>query len=105
RPSADGSHFTLNGEKRYITSGAIAQVLTDMARAPVPGKNETAITAFLVTPDMPGFVVVEPRMEKLGIRGTATARLAFRDMVVPKGNILGAPGKGLKLALTVLDFG
>src|SRR6266566_2845205 len=105
RPSADGSHFLLNGEKRYITNGAIAQVLTVMARTPVPGGNETAITAFLVTPDMPGFVVLEPRMEKLGIRGTATARLAFRDMPVPKENILGAPGKGLKVALTVLDFG
>ena len=105
RPSADGSHFILNGEKRYITSGAIAQVLTVMARTPVPGRSESAITAFLVTPDMPGFAVLEPRMEKLGIRGTATARLAFRDMPVPKDNILGTPGKGLKVALTVLDFG
>src|SRR5207237_2305296 len=104
-PSPDGSRFLLNGEKRYITNGAIAQVLTVMARTPVPGKNQTAITAFLVTPDMPGFLVVEARMEKLGIRGTATARLAFRDMPVPKENILGALGKGLKVALTVLDFG
>src|SRR5439155_576355 len=88
RPDADGSHFLLNGEKRYITSGAIAQVLTVMARMPVPGKEEPAITAFLVTPDMPGFVVLEPRMEKLGIRGTATARLAFRDMPVPKDYML-----------------
>src|SRR5205814_8493262 len=95
----------LTGEKRYITHGAIAQVLTVMARTPLPGRKETAVTAFLVTPDMPGFVVLEPRMEKLGIRGTATARLAFRDMPVPKENILGAPGKGLKLALTVLAFG
>src|SRR5438046_617366 len=76
-----------------------------MARTPLPGRNETAVTAFLVSPDMPGFVVLEPRMEKLGVRGTATARLAFRDMPVPKENILGAPGKGLKVALTVLDFG
>lgn len=104
-PSADGSHFILNGEKRYITSGGIAQVLTVMARTPIPGKSETAVTAFLVRPDMPGFTVVEPRMEKLGIRGTATARLAFRNMPVPKENILGTPGKGLKVALTVLDFG
>ena len=54
---------------------------------------------------MPGFEVVEARMDKVGIRGTATARLAFHDMFVPKENILGEYGKGLKLALTVLDFG
>src|SRR5213078_4518017 len=105
RPSADGSHFLLSGEKRYITNGAIAQVLTVMARTPLPGRNETAVTAFLVTPDMPGFVLLEPRMEKMGLRGTATARLAMRDMAVPKENILGPLGKGLKVALTVLDFG
>jgi alkylation response protein AidB-like acyl-CoA dehydrogenase len=112
QPSADGSHFILNGEKRYITSGAIADVLTVMARTPLegpassaPAAGATGITAFLVTPDLPGFVVVEPRMEKLGIRGTATAKLAFRNLRVPRENILGSPGKGLKVALSVLDFG
>jgi alkylation response protein AidB-like acyl-CoA dehydrogenase len=101
----DGTHYILNGQKRYITNGAIADVLTVMARTAVPGKKDTAVTAFLVTPDMPGFNVVEPRMQKLGIRGTATARLAFDNMRVPKENILGPLGKGLKVALTVLDFG
>src|SRR6266702_3408782 len=105
RPSPDGSGYVLNGEKRYITNAAIAQVFTVMARTPVPGKTETMVTAFLVTPDMPGFAMLEPRMEKLGIRGTTTARLAFRDMRVPKENILGPLGQGLKVALTVLDFG
>lgn len=104
-PSADGSHYLLTGQKRYITNGSIADMLTVMARTPLPGRDETAITAFLVTPDMPGFRVVEPRMEKLGIRGTATARLAFENMPVPRENILGPVGKGLKVALTVLDFG
>ncbi len=103
--SEDGSHYVLNGEKRYITNGAIADVLTVMARTVVPGRSDTAVTAFLVTPDLPGFRVVEPRMEKLGIRGTATAKLAFENMPVPKENILGPLGKGLKVALTVLDFG
>ena len=104
-PSADGSHFILNGEKRYITNASIAQVLTVMARTPVPGSDKSAITAFLVTPDMPGFEMIEPRMPKLGIRGTATGRFAMRDMRVPKENMLGKMGKGLKVALTVLDFG
>jgi alkylation response protein AidB-like acyl-CoA dehydrogenase len=105
RPSEDGSHFILNGEKRDITNAAIADVLTVMARTPVPGSEKTSITAFLVTPDMPGFEMLEARMPKMGIRGTATGRFALRDVKVPKENVLGAPGKGLKVALTVLDFG
>lgn len=104
-PTADGTGYVLNGEKRYITNGAIAGMLTVMARTPVEGAGETAITAFLVTPDMPGFHVTESRMEKLGVRGSTTSRLAFHDMVVPRENILGPLGKGLKVALTVLDFG
>src|SRR5208282_1552649 len=78
-PSADGKTYILNGEKRYITNGAIAQVLTVMARTPVAGSSET--------------------------KGTATARLAFRNMPVPAENVLGQVGKGLRVALTVLDFG
>jgi acyl-CoA dehydrogenase family protein 9 len=105
RPSEDGSHFILNGEKRYITNAAIAHELTVMARTPVPGSDKTAITAFLVTPDMPGFEILEARMPKMGIRGTATGRFACRDVKVPKENVLGPIGKGLKVALTVLDFG
>jgi acyl-CoA dehydrogenase family protein 9 len=109
-PLPDGSGFKLNGQKRWITNGGIAQALTVMARTPVPdGRapdgNASKITAFLVTPDMPGFEVVEKRMEKCGVRGTATSRLAFHDMFVPRENVLGQLGKGLKVALTVLDFG
>jgi alkylation response protein AidB-like acyl-CoA dehydrogenase len=103
--SADGKGFVLNGQKRYITNGGIAQVLTVMARTHDPNDADGKVTAFLVTPDMPGFEVVEARMPKCGIRGTATATLAFRDMFVPRENVLGTYGKGLRLALTVLDFG
>jgi acyl-CoA dehydrogenase family protein 9 len=102
--SEDGQSYILNGSKRYITNGAIAGVLTVMART-LDAKGVSKVTAFLVTPDMPGFEVVEARMPKCGIRGTATARLAFHDMRVPASHILGQPGKGLKVALTVLDFG
>jgi len=104
-PTPDGRGYTLNGTKRYITNGGIASVLTVMARTPDPNEPDGKVSAFLVTPDMPGFEVVEARMEKVGIRGTATARLAFHDMFVPKENVLGEIGKGLRMALTVLDFG
>jgi alkylation response protein AidB-like acyl-CoA dehydrogenase len=104
-PTEDGSAYILNGEKRYITNAAIAQVLTVMARTPIPGKDKDAITAFLVTPDMEGFEMIEARMPKLGIRGTATGRFRLNNVRVPKENILGPLGKGLRVALTVLDFG
>jgi len=104
-PTEDGRAYILNGAKRYITNGSIADVLTVMARTPVPGRNETKVTAFLVTPDMPGFKVIEARSPKCGIRGTVTSRLAFENMRVPAENILGQIGKGLKIALTILDFG
>ncbi len=104
-PVDDGKAYVLNGTKRYITNGAIADVLTVMARTPDPKGGESKVTAFLVTPDMPGFKVVDPRAEKCGIRGTATAWLAFENMKVPAANILGPIGKGLKVALHVLDFG
>ena len=81
RPSEDGSHFILNGEKRYITNAAIAQELTVMARTPVPGSDKTAVTAFLVTPDMPGFEMLEARMPKTGNQrhGHRTVRVARRE--------------------------
>jgi alkylation response protein AidB-like acyl-CoA dehydrogenase len=104
-PSEDWRTYILNGTKRYITNGGIADVLTVMARTPDPKGGESKITAFLVTPDMPGFEVVDARMEKVGIRGTATAQLAFHEMPVPAENVLGPLGKGLRVALTVLDFG
>jgi acyl-CoA dehydrogenase family member 9 len=104
-PSPDGKGYNINGQKRWITNGSLANVLTVMARTPVAGGGETKITAFIVTPDMPGFEVVEARMPKCGVRGTATSRLAFRNMYVPKENLLGQLGKGLRVALTVLDFG
>ncbi|MGL4553849.1 MAG: acyl-CoA dehydrogenase family protein [Gemmataceae bacterium] len=107
-PTPDGKGFVLNGSKRWITNGGIADVLTVMARTPglAGGANKKKeITAFLVTPDMPGFKVVNARMEKNSIRGTATGQLAFQNMFVPKENVLGQVGKGLRIALTVLDFG
>src|SRR5262249_33164125 len=102
-PTEDGG-WILNGDKRYITNAAIADVLTVMAKTPAPtpdNPSATKVTAFLVTPDMPGFEIVEARMPKCGIRGTATGRMRFTNMKVPKENLLDKVGRGLQLALSV----
>ena len=104
-PTDDGTVYILNGTKHYITNGGIAHILTVMARTPDPKNPKGKVTAFLVTPDMPGFEVIEARAEKCGIRGTATGKIRFTNMRVPKENILGEIGRGLQAALTVLNYG
>ena len=105
--SGDGTHWVLNGQKKYATNGALAGVLTVMAKTPmkIDGVVRDKVTAFIVTPDMPGFSVVSPNRSKCGIRGTWQATLAFEDMLVPRENVLGELGKGLKVALNVLNYG
>lgn len=101
--NAEKDVWVINGRKQWITNGGVAGVLTLMARTIINGEDK--ITAFLVTPDMPGFTVDDVALEKVGMRGTKTAKLSFKDMEVPASNILGKPGRGLHLALHVLDFG
>lgn len=95
--------YRITGRKQWTTNGGIADVLTVMARTEVNGEDK--ITAFLVTPDMPGFKVLDKNLEKVGMRGTWTANLAFEEMEVPAENILGPIGAGLRVCLTVLDYG
>ena len=92
--------YRINGEKQWTTNGSLASVLTLMART-----EDDKITAFIVTPEMPGFRVSARSLEKVGYRGTWTANLNFENMEVPEENILGEKGKGLKICLTVLDYG
>lgn len=95
----DGDHYALNGEKTWISNGGIADLYTVFARTgEAPGAK--GLSAFLVTPDMPGFEVVE-RLHVIAPH--PLARLRFTDVRVPVGNMVGAPGQGFKVAMSVLD--
>ncbi|MGB9589760.1 MAG: acyl-CoA dehydrogenase family protein [Candidatus Hydrothermia bacterium] len=95
--------FVLNGSKIFCSSGSIADVIITFAVTD-PDLGKKGITAFLIDKDTPGFSV--PRLEhKLGWRGSPLAQLAFDDAVIPKENMLGERGSGIKLAFAALDTG
>lgn len=99
--------YRINGKKQWTTNGSIAQVLTVMAKTSVetPQGIQEKVTAFLVTPEMRGFKITASALEKVGMRGTRTTNLSFENMEVPAANVLGPVGSGLRVALTVLDYG
>lgn len=95
----DGEDYILNGEKTWISNGGIADVYTLFARTgEAPGAK--GLSAFIVPAGLPGFEVVE-RLETIAPHPLATLR--FTDCRIPASAMIGAPGAGFKIAMSVLD--
>ena len=97
--SADGTTYTLNGEKMWITNGGTAGLYTVFAK--IDGEK---FSAFLIERDTPG-LTVGAEEHKMGIRGSSTCPLVLQDCKVPATNLLGEAGKGHHIAFNVLNMG
>jgi isovaleryl-CoA dehydrogenase len=97
-----GDRWLLNGAKMWITNGPDADVLVVYAKNDIEA-GPRGMTAFLVEKGCKGFSVAQ-KLDKLGMRGSHTGELVFRDCEVPPENVLGGLGKGVNVLMSGLDY-
>jgi len=98
----DGNEYVLNGTKQFITNGAIASLYVGFFKTN-PAAGNRGITAFIINRNTPG-LSIGAHENKMGLRLSNTTQVIFDDVRVPKVNVLGNVGGGLKIALNALNL-
>ena len=97
--SADGTYYTMNGQKMWITNAGFADVFVVFAK--IDGEK---FTGFILERTMSG-LTVGAEEKKLGIKGSSTRQVFFENVKVPVENVLGTIGKGHQIAFNILNIG
>ncbi|HLE54859.1 MAG TPA: acyl-CoA dehydrogenase family protein [Thermoplasmata archaeon] len=101
----EGDEYVLNGQKRFISNGGIADYVQVYAREPGSRRHE-GLSLFLVEKGTRGFTA--PHVEtksKLGLRASPTADLSFENCRIPRENLIGKKGEGWNQAMKTLNSG
>ena len=99
----DGGDWVLNGTKIWVTNGPIADVIVVYAKMEKDGED-LGPGAFVIETANDGFNI-DKIEKKMGLKGSETAAISFSDFRIPNENLLGDPGQGFNIALTILDVG
>ena len=102
RAEKKGDRYILNGNKMWITNGPDADTLVVYAKTDV-NAGPKGITAFLIEKGLEGFSTAQ-KLDKLGMRGSNTCELVFRDCAVPAENVLGEINRGVQVLMSGLDY-
>jgi len=102
RAERKGDRYVLNGNKMWITNGPDANVLVVYAKTDV-NAGPKGITAFIVEKGCKGFSTAQ-KLDKLGMRGSNTCELVFRDCEIPQQNVLGELNRGVQVLMSGLDY-
>lgn len=100
--SDDSEYYILNGSKAYITNANYAQAMTVFAQ--MDPQNPGFLGAFIVETGWQG-VKIGKEIQKMGLKASSTAAVHFKDVRVPRENLLGSPGEGFRIAMTILNYG
>jgi isovaleryl-CoA dehydrogenase len=102
RAEKAGAFYVLNGTKMWITNGPDADTLVVYAKSD-RSAGAHGISAFIVESSFDGYRTSQ-KLDKLGMRGSNTCELVFRDCAVPEENVLGEPGQGVRILMSGLDY-
>ncbi|MGH8600800.1 MAG: acyl-CoA dehydrogenase family protein, partial [Burkholderiales bacterium] len=102
RADRKSDRYVLNGSKMWITNGPDADTLVVYAKTDA-GAGSRGITTFIIERGFDGFAAAQ-KLDKLGMRGSNTSELVFRDCEVPAANVLGSEGGGIEVLMSGLDY-
>ncbi len=99
--SADGTHYSITGQKMWISNAGFCNLFIVFARI----EDDKNITGFIVENDPSNGISLGEEEHKLGIRASSTRQVFFNETKVPVGNMLSERGNGFKIAMNALNVG